>query len=163
MAEVICNTSPIQYLHQTGYLWLLQDLFKSVTVPTGVVDEVSIGREVGIDLPHLIQLEWISVRSPNHDETRQFDLDLGKGERETILIALESPGSLIVMDDLLGRRTAVTYGIRIKGTLGILLSAKEKGHIPMVRPVLNSLADLGFRLDLRTKQIVLQKAGEDWR
>lgn len=51
MPEIICNTSPIQYLHQLRVLHLLEALAGQVTVPTAVVDELAAGRRLGISLP----------------------------------------------------------------------------------------------------------------
>jgi len=57
LPEVICNTSPIQYLHQLGLLDLLPKLVKRVTVPPAVVEELAEGRAAGINLPDL--RHWI--------------------------------------------------------------------------------------------------------
>ena len=40
MREIVTNTSPLLYLHQLGYIQLLGDLYGTVIVPRGVVDEL---------------------------------------------------------------------------------------------------------------------------
>ena len=53
MPEVICNTSPLQYLHQLEELRLLPALVGKVIVPPAVVAELTVGRELGVSLPEL--------------------------------------------------------------------------------------------------------------
>ena len=62
------------------------------------------------------------------------------------MLALETPGSIALLDDGLARRVAIVRGIPIKGTLGLLLDAKRAGHIIAVKPSLDKLQELGFRL-----------------
>ena len=70
------------------------------------------------------------------------------------------PGSSVILDDALGRRAAELLGIPCTGTLGLLLSAKEKNLIPAVAPLLDKLSELRFRVSTSTRSAVLQLAGE---
>lgn len=47
MSEFICNTSPLQYLHQLGLLDILPKLTGNVTVPPAVIGELQAGRSKG--------------------------------------------------------------------------------------------------------------------
>ena len=58
MPEIICDTSPIQYLYQLKLLHILSALAQRVIVPPAVVDELAAGRALGVSLPNL------SVSSP---------------------------------------------------------------------------------------------------
>ena len=61
------------------------------------------------------------------------------------------------------RRTAyqlLSLGIRLTGTLGLLLDAKRAGLIPAVEPCLDHLQRLGFRISGHTRAVVLKLAGE---
>ena len=64
MAEIICNTSPLQYLHQLGVLHVLPGLVKTVTVPPSVQDELNTGRKLGLNLLDLQSVQWVVVRRP---------------------------------------------------------------------------------------------------
>jgi len=64
LPEVVCNTSPLQYLHQLGLLHLLPALAGKVIIPSAVADELAVGRRAGIDVPEVELLEWIEVRQP---------------------------------------------------------------------------------------------------
>ena len=82
------------------------------------------------------------------------------GRVRLLALALETPGSSVILDDALGRRAAELLGIPFTGTLGLLLSAKEKNLIPAVAPILDRLSELRFRASTRTRSAVLQLAGE---
>jgi len=137
LPEVVCNTSPLQYLHQIGQLRILPALAGSI-----------------------IDLNWIQIRAPISVKAASLIADLGPGESQVLMLALEMPGSIALLDDGLARRVAIARGIPIKGTLGLLLDAKRAGHIPVVKPSLDKLQDLGFRLAEPTRAAVLKLAGE---
>ena len=86
--------------------------------------------------------------------------DLGPGESQVLMLALEMPGSIAVLDDALARRMAIANGIPIKGTLGLLLDAKRAGYLTAVKLSLDRLQELGFRLSQQTREAVLKLAGE---
>ena len=66
----------------------------------------------------------------------------------------------MILDDALARKTAQYLGIRLTGTLGLLLDAKRSGLITSLTPVLDALQSLRFRLAPQTRSIVLRLAGE---
>ncbi len=160
MPEIICNTSPLQYLHQIGVLHILPALVKTVTIPPAVQEGLNTGRNLGLSLPNLQSLDWIVVRGPASAATLPLVTDLGPGEKEVLALALETPDSICVLDDALARQVARTLQLRITGTLGVLIDAKRAGIIPTVRPLLDQLQSLGFRLVGHTRAAVLKLAGE---
>jgi uncharacterized protein len=161
LPEVICNTSPLQYLHQIGALELLHAIVGRLTVPPAVVRELAAGKQSGIDLPDLDALDWVTVRSPVKNALLPEAADLGPGETEVLMLAMKAPGAVVVLDDGLARKVAQNRGLRITGTLGILLDAKRAGLIPRIRPRLDRLQTLGFRLASHTRLAVLRQAGEN--
>lgn len=86
--------------------------------------------------------------------------DLGPGEREVIALALERRGAVVVLDDRLARNVAQRLGLRMAGTLGLLLDAKKAGRIERLEPLVDGLDSLGFRLADHTRAAVLRLAGE---
>jgi len=157
---VVCNTSPLQYLHQIGQLRILPALAGSIIVPISVQAELDAGIAKGLDLPKIENLNWIQIRAPISVKAASLITDLGPGESQVLMLALETPGSIALLDDGLARRVAIARGIPIKGTLGLLLDAKRAGHITVVKPSLDKLQDLGFRLAEPTRAAVLKLAGE---
>jgi uncharacterized protein len=160
LPEVICNTSPIQYLHQLQLLHILPALAGHVIVPPAVVNELSDGRALGIPLPDVTVLSWVEVRRPASEAAVPLITDLGPGETEVLMLGMESQDAVVVMDDTLARRVAETLGLRLTGTLGLLLDAKRAGQIAMISPLLDQLQVLRFRLASHTRTAVLKLAGE---
>ena len=160
MPDVICNTSPLQYLHQIGQLSILPALVGSIIVPPSVLVELDAGIEKGLDLPQPENLRWIKIQAPISAPAVSLITDLGPGESQVLMLALEIPGSVALLDDALARRIAIAKGIAIKGTLGLLLDAKRAGHLTAVKPSVDRLQELGFRLASKTRQAVLKIAGE---
>lgn len=160
MPEVICNTSPLQYLHQIGQLDIIPAIIGSIIVPPSVVVELDAGIENGLDLPRPENLKWIRIKAPVSVKAVSLITDLGPGESQVLMLALEMPGSIALLDDALARRVAIAKGIHIKGTLGLLLDAKHAGHLTSVKPSIDRLEELGFRLAQQTREAVLGMAGE---
>lgn len=66
-----------------------------------------------------------------------------------------------MLDDRKARRIAeIAYGIRVKGVAGILVSAKRRGFLGQVIPVLKSMRIAGYYLSERVLEAVRQEAGE---
>lgn len=160
MPEVICNTSPLQYLHQLGLLSLLPDLIGQVIVPQAVLEELAAGRAQGIDLPDPQMLSWTIISRPMSLAALPLVTDLGPGEKEVLTLGIESHDAIVVLDDGLARQAAELLGLRLTGTLGILRDAKRKGLIPAVAPLLGQLQALRFRLAPHTRTAVLKLVGE---
>lgn len=160
MPEYICNTSPLQYLHQLGRLALLPALAGKVIIPSAVAQELVAGREVGCDVPDPHQLSWTAIRHPVSATALPLAADLGSGEAAVLALALETTDPIVLLDDAVGRRVAELLGLRLTGTLGVLLSAKQKGLVPAVGPVLDELDRLRFRVSPATRAAVLKLAGE---
>jgi predicted nucleic acid-binding protein len=85
---------------------------------------------------------------------------LGAGESEVLALAEEITNATVVLDDRRARQYARLLNIKITGTLGILLKAKKTGGLPAVRPIIEQLQVLGFRVHAGTYKAVLRLAGE---
>lgn len=160
MSDVICNTSPIQYLHQLQLLHILPTLAGRVIIPPAVVEELSQGRTSGINLPDVNVLKWVEIRRPVSELAVPLVTDLGQGETEVLMLGLEMRESVVVLDDDLARRVAETLGLHLTGTLGLLLDAKKAGLIPVIAPLLDQLQTFRFRVAPHTRAAVLKLAEE---
>lgn len=65
-----------------------------------------------------------------------------------------------MLDDAIARRHAKLLGLAVTDTLGVLLRAKETGLVPAIRPAVDQLARLGFRLAHETRAAVIKLARE---
>jgi len=86
--------------------------------------------------------------------------ELGAGEKEALALAIEIKDSLIILDDALARRYAQLLGLQFTGTLGVILKAKQLGHLDKVAPILDRLDSCNFRFNASTRMAVLKLADE---
>ena len=102
----------------------------------------------------------MNVRAPRGQALQPLVTELGAGDRAALALALEGSGSVVLLDDGLAHRHAKLLGLRITGTLGVLLKAKRVGLLAGVAPAIERLTALRFRLDPATRAAVLGLAGE---
>ena len=87
--------------------------------------------------------------------------ELGMGEAQAIAAACQSPAAgAVVLDDQAGRRCALAHGLKVVGTVGLVLRAKQSGLIEAARPVLERLVDSGMFLEASLVQGALAQVGE---
>lgn len=156
----IVNTSPLFYLHRLRLLYILHKLYGMITIPRAVQDELEQGRQQGEDVPEVQEYSWIKIREVSVPHYLNLIVDLGRGEAEVLGIASENPSALVVLDDKLARQVAEIQGFRLTGTAGVLLRAKEQKLIPELKPVMDRLIDLDFRLQPELFRSILNMAGE---
>jgi len=161
LPEVVCDTSPLQYLHQLGLLYLLPALVGRVVIPPAVLREIEQGKAAGIDLPDIRSLEWLTIRSPAQIAAMPFEHDLGPGETDVLMLASEISGVVAVLDDGLARREADRRGIPVIGTLGLLVNAKRVGLVVSVKEHIDRLQVKQFRVSPLTRAVVLKLADEE--
>jgi uncharacterized protein len=161
LVDHIANTSPLCYLHRAGVLQVLPAIFGRVIVPGQVVAELNAGRARGYDLPEPLTFPWADVRTvaPLSAQLEPFEF-LGAGERAVLTLALALPGSVAIIDELPARRVAARLGLRVTGTLNVILVAKQLGHVQAVRPILDRLQELRFRVSAALRDHILTLAGE---
>jgi predicted nucleic acid-binding protein len=89
--------------------------------------------------------------------------NLGAGETAVISLGLAEPGQIVILDDCAARRCARSLGLNIRGTLAVVMLAKQRGLIPSAAAVLRLLRSAGFRLDNEIIQRALASTvGEEW-
>ena len=159
--KVISNSSPLVNFTALGKLTLLQALYGTIVIPDAVYQEVIVS---GRDQParaEVEQADWIVRKSVNNRTAVAALHTLGHGEAEAIVLGVENPGSLLILDDRRGRLAAANMGVKIIGTLGVLLVAKRRGLIAALAPEIETLqTQVGFRLRADLKTRALQEAGE---
>ena len=161
MPEItVVNTSPIFYLHRLGLLDILNKLYDVITIPEAVNHELEQGRLQGEDVPRLEAYPWIKILRVSLPQYLNLIVDLGLGETEVLAIATDHPSALVVLDDKLARSIAEMQGFRLTGTAGVLLRAKEQRLIPALRPVIERLVSLNFRLKPDLLKMLLELSGE---
>lgn len=151
---VVSDTSAITSLIQVGRVDLLATLYREVFIPQAVRAELL--------RTHPVLPDFISTRvAASLSEIQRLCVELDPGEAEAIVLAKEIAADFVLMDESSGRQVALREGVRVVGLLGVLLEAKEGGHIPSVREVTAELeTTAGFRVAPAVKQIIFREAGE---
>lgn len=85
---------------------------------------------------------------------------LDQGEATSIALAAEHDNSLLIIDEVKGRKAAKELRVQITGSLGVLVAAKQKGHIPAVKPLIEKIQRTNFRISEDLIERVFLKTGE---
>ncbi len=147
---VITDASCLIILDKISHLELLPQLFDIIiTTP-------EIAAEFGKTTPLWLKLMTVT------DYNRQYELAkiVDPGEASAIALAHEVESDYLVTDDLQARKLAINLGLTVIGTLGILLKAKQKGLITLLKPVLEQIGQTDFRITAKLIETVLRDAGE---
>jgi uncharacterized protein len=140
---------------------LLHRLFGTVVIPPAVAAELAQGALTRSEINRVLHAEWLEVRTLNDlNQADRLAQILERGEAEALVLALELNCALLI-DDLPGRRCALSMNVKITGTLGVLVAAKTRGMIPLVRPVIQRMIqDDGFRVSQALLAETLKEVGE---
>lgn len=149
MTKVISNTSPLLYLYRIGAITWLPKLFDEIWTPEAVKSELLAGRSKGYDVPNPADFTWLQVINPKSMPSEWLALDLGAGELSAMALALENPKYVVLLDDMLARRTAQAAGLQVWGTLKVLLEAKSQGLVDKVEPYVTGLNNAGMWVSLK--------------
>ena len=147
---IISDTSCFIILTNIGELELLQKVYGQIVTTPEIV------AEFGETLP-----EWVEIVEVR-DKYRQtiLGLQIDKGESSAIALALETPNSVVILDDYKARRIAERLGITLTGTIGVIIKAKLNRVIPSIKPLLEKIKRTDFRLSDEIETQALKEAGE---
>ena len=87
-------------------------------------------------------------------------MDLDPGESSAIALCLDISNSVIIIDDLKGRRIADKLNLRYSGTLGLILKARQEGIIESIKPVIEKIKNTNFRFSNELIEFLIEQAGE---
>ena len=133
---VISDTSCLIALSNIGMLHILKDLYQEIIITEDVKDEF------GDNLP-----DWIMVsRVINKERQREIENRLDTGEASSIALALEIGNSILIIDEIKGRKIAKSLNLEIIGTIGVLILASKNGLIKDVMSIILKLVNNEFRL-----------------
>ena len=162
-AAIVADAGPLIGLGKIGRLPLLQALYGTVLIPPRVHEELRVGSGLpgAVAAGRAIVEGWLQVRrvADTVAVSRLLALVDG-GEAEAIVLAHESAGGFLLVDDRRARDVARRRGLSIVGTGGVLVAAKRKGLIEAVGPLLDELTGAGYRFSLELKNALLSLAGE---
>lgn len=148
---IIADSSCLIALDNIGQLDILNGIFDEITITT------EIANEYGKPIP-----KWMNIQKPKSTEkVRNLLRILDPGEAEAIVLAIENTNSILIIDEKKGRRVALSFQIKIIGTLRVILLAKKNKIITDIKPIIESLREVGFRISNRLEKEILTISTEE--
>jgi len=139
---VFSNTTPLLALASIGRLALLPSLLDRIFIVKSVLDECSAGGPITV--PDLSALDWVTVIEPLPGLSLPGGMDLGEGEKDTLTMARQMNADLVLIDERAARALCEYLGLRVTGTLGLLLKAKQQGLVPSFRSAAEAMQEKGI-------------------
>lgn len=138
----VSDTSPISNLAFIGRLQLLRAEVPTLWIPTAVERELKQHPDAKArsKIDEAIRDGWIRVGTSQATPLKALLLQqVHQGEAEAISLAADLKAELLLIDESEGRSLAQQAGLRVTGTLGVLLRAKHFGRISAVKPEIDVL------------------------
>lgn len=161
MHRVVVNSTPIIVLSNLGLLELLHKLYKKIYIPQAVFNEVtSKDDSASYDIKN--KPDWIHVcKIEDESDKKMYQAKLHAGEVEVMILAQKEPlADLVIIDDNSAKKTAKYLGLKVTGTLGVILKAKKLKYIDNVSDIMEQMVNSGFYISQEVKNIVKKEAGE---
>ena len=125
----VVDASPLIVLGKAGQLELLAKLAGTLVVPMAVYREVTVRKEEALLMAFLEQHGQLHIEVDGELRPEVLAWDLGSGESQAISMEARMGAERVVLDDLEARRCANSLNIRVIGSLGVVVKAKQKGLI----------------------------------
>lgn len=153
---IIGDSSALIALSVIDKLELLEKLYTELYVPQAVYDEVT-----EVSKPESDKLKRFLQSRVKRVDLSITKLGLGIGELEAITLYKMLDADVLLIDDNRAKKYAVLNGVRVVGSLGVLIKAKEKGYINRVKPFLEEIMKSEVYISDRLMAKVLEICGED--
>ena len=159
---VVSDTTPLISLLKINRIDLLEKLFGDVLIPQAVFDELTVDERFRLEADQIRQTKFIAVKPVNNPESANIlkrATGLDQGESEAIVLTDELKADLLLMDEAKGRNVSAQMGIRIMGTIGILMAAYEEQELTSdeVRECVDGLQRAGRHIGQRHYQMLLRR------
>ena len=160
-AEIVCDTTVLLYLGRINHAQLLPALFEPIFIPKTVMLELDAGRLLRPDTIDPHNVDWVTSVEVTPSEMNALPPNhLGRGERAVIAYAYAHTGCIAGLDDLQARMFAEELGLKVIGTIGVLIKAKQTGVIRSIRELLQNLQQQGFHVSPELHKEALRLVGE---
>lgn len=155
-AVVVCDAGPLIHLDELRCTALLKD-FQRVLIPAQVLGEVYTHRP---DLAEQSDFRFESIEVALSTEpsfralVTMFALDLG--EQAALSLMQRFPQAIFLTDDAAARLAADSLGLRVHGTIGVLVRAIRRQQLSR-EEVLGLLHQIPERSSLHIKRSLLEE------
>lgn len=162
---VVSDTTPLISLLKINKIDLLEKLFGEVMIPEAVFNELTADDRFQQEAEQIRQKKFFIVKSVMNSEATSLlrrATGLDRGESEAIVLTDEWKADLLLMDEAKGRSVSVQMGLRVMGTIGILMAAYEEHELTAeeVRECVNGLQRAGRHIGQRHYQALVKRLQE---
>jgi predicted nucleic acid-binding protein len=154
------NSSPLIVLTKINQVHLLFELCDEVIIPSGVVREICVAPDDDPAKLWILNEGSSYVRDVEQIEPMIAAWDLGLGESHVLTWIHHNPGYEAILDDRAAKIAAIALGMLTRGTLGVILLAKQEGKIEAAKPIFEQLIQVGFRVSTQVLESALRLVGE---
>ena len=156
----VVDSSTLIILGKLSLLHILPRLCDNLIIPDGVATEILSGPDEDR------AKSWIKEDGKKYQKNigpisiNIASWDLGIGETEVISHCRWNPQNVAIIDDRAAKKCAETFALKVKGTLAIIMSAKNAGLISEVKSVLDRMLEYGFRIKSTLYKKILEMVNE---
>lgn len=147
MAIVIADVGPLMAFAKINQLNLLEQIFSAVSITQSIKKEVLASKSNDVFIIQAaIDKGWLQcVDDP--ELKRLTSRSLGLGEKTAIEYALQFKGdALLIMDDVLARKIALSYQLNIVGTAMLIYTAEKQQLINIADRLIDELRVKNYRI-----------------
>ncbi|HLB57996.1 MAG TPA: DUF3368 domain-containing protein [Gammaproteobacteria bacterium] len=160
---IIADAGPLIAFGRIHFLELLPKIVGTIIIPKTVATEclADISKPGALAIQKAITKKIIQVHADiKGDAYDELSDILGEGESLAIELALKLKAGLLI-DEKLGRSAAQKRHLKIIGTAGVLLLAKQKKLIKKILPVIQELKKAGYYLSPELIKEIAKQAKEN--
>jgi predicted nucleic acid-binding protein len=155
---VVADSSALVSLAVCDGLQWLDIRFREVRVPEAVFEECTVtGKPQAGVLRQYLQGKTLPI---SLSETVITPSGLGNGELEAMSLYKHLHADFLLIDDRRARKVAIFNKLNTIGSIGMLIWAKDGGHIAAIAPKLVAIQQAGIFLSESVLQEALQLVGE---
>lgn len=147
---VIADSSCLIILSKIDQLDLLRNNYSRIIITE------EIAKEFDLELP-----AWIEIKGIKDKKLQLlFEEVLDLGEATALTLAFETEDCTVILDDLKARKIAAKLNLKVTGTIGVIVKAKQRGTIHSVKPLFEKILATDFRISDKVIKEAILEAGE---
>lgn len=136
--RVVSNAGPLINLAKLGILHVLPHIYTAVAVSPAVYEEVVVrGKEQNHPDAYVVELAVARtdiIRLPLDElelSAAVQMLPIDRGEKQAIQLARNLACDMVLLDDLAAREAAQQLGLKVKGTVGVVVDAHRQQKLSL--------------------------------
>ena len=151
---VVCDAGPVIHLSELDSLHILND-FQTILIPNSVYNEILKHAPLVPEIDLMVASEIPLMDESLRILCKTFSLDLG--EIEALAVISGKPDYIFLTDDAAARLVAQKTGIKVHGTIGILIRAIRRDLLSP-QGVIDILYELPEKSSLFIKASLIEEA-----